>query len=148
VLQQQEAVISRALEVWGGYAAARAAERMGEWERALEAEEAAGEGAASSGALTPDAAPWDGSSARAAGGPAWSWDATEPLDVGRPRDSAEALSAAEPSTATDELRALFRAADISADDDHDESAPAPTKPLPRNTDRASFLRRAGLPDQL
>ncbi|MCS5713503.1 DUF4407 domain-containing protein [Herbiconiux sp. CPCC 205716] len=53
VLEQQEAVISRALEVWGRYAGERAEARMGEWERSLELSEgsAGGSGAGAAGAV-------------------------------------------------------------------------------------------------
>ncbi|WP_382306580.1 DUF4407 domain-containing protein [Herbiconiux sp. UC225_62] len=188
VLEQQEAVISRALDVWGGYAAARAAGRMEEWERALEEAEAGAGASASASASTeadsPAAAaagPGDARGVRGFGrlreaarslGFADRRDATEPLGVAASRgaigpfgfsdarDVTEPLSVVNSSGGTDardfgesrdaaaEIAALFGDdADWDADPAHlsDDTA---TRPLPLSPDRAAFLRRAGLPDQL
>jgi hypothetical protein len=198
VLEQQEAVISRALEVWGRYAGERAEARMGEWERSLEASEGAGGGSAAGagapGALEAGAA----ASAQVAGRPA-SPAATTGRDERSPvadarrngawwrglsgRDSAAKAEAVREAEARDlafddaaELEALFGdtgvtdridtgrdAADrldterLDADrleteriDSYAGRAPArddtETKPLPQNSDRAAYLRRAGLPE--
>ncbi len=145
VMQQQEAVISRALEVWGGYASARAAERMGEWERELEAttqlDHPVPDAAASLDRGTADAAA-----------------ATERLDL-------VTQDAADTRDLTDDLAELGfgsnpddtdtdtdiytdqDTADGAADGRHRPNSRVPAKPLPRNADRAAFLRRAGLPDR-
>jgi hypothetical protein len=151
VLEQQEAVISQALEVWGGYAASRAAERMAEWERSLEAADAGGspgpaDAAAAPGAREPrgfgklrDAARSLGFGERQ--------DATEPLGVVAPRDSAGARDFGEPRDSAAEIAALF-GDDAEWEGDSGRSADdTATRPLPLNADRADFLRRAGLPDQ-
>jgi hypothetical protein len=57
-------------------------------------------------------------------------------------------TAPEPQTSTGELAALFSdaaTAETAAISTSDSTA---TQPLPRNADRAAFLRRAGLPDQI
>ncbi|WP_066043026.1 DUF4407 domain-containing protein [Herbiconiux solani] len=241
VLEQQEVVISEALRVWGGYASERAAERMGEWERELEASasgtvdasEPAGAGAGSAsdatdsglaGAAGRSARPGAGGFdfgfgrdetvtrplgltgargvARDADASAEAARAARPGRIGRPGENAwwrrgsgagsgagagagagaaagsgraggSTAGAASPADedATDELSALF--ADVEADTTTDaptrddaastrggagsgagrtardrEIGEAATRPLPRNTDRAAFLRKAGLPDQL
>ncbi|SDZ15494.1 DUF4407 domain-containing protein [Herbiconiux ginsengi] len=163
VLEQQEAVIAQALEVWGGYAAARAAERMEEWERSLEAGEAQDASGAPQDAAAPGARESRGfgrlrDAARSLGF-GDRHDATEPLGVVAPRDAAGVRGFAEsrggaaagdfdePRDAAAEIAALFgddavwEGPDRAADD-------TATRPLPLNPDRADFLRRAGLPDQL
>ncbi|WP_291037704.1 DUF4407 domain-containing protein [Herbiconiux sp.] len=128
VLEQQEAVITRALETWAGYAAARASERMEEWEQQLEAE---------------DAAP-------RADEPAVREPAVREPAVRRPavRKPAVREPVREPATATAELSALFAAADTGATEVIRTPDTTATQPLPRSADRAAFLRRAGLPDQI
>jgi hypothetical protein len=147
VLAQQEAVISRALETWGGYAGARAEARMGEWERELEASEA--QRAAGQRPGAPDAPRVSG---RAAGAPdataGKASDAPAPRRFLAPRKPAVPRTAPEPQTSTGELAALFSdaaTAETAAISTSDSTA---TQPLPRNADRAAFLRRAGLPDQI
>ncbi|WP_368496928.1 DUF4407 domain-containing protein [Herbiconiux sp. A18JL235] len=195
VLEQQEAVISRALEVWGSYAGARAAARMEEWERELESGEA-GQGAGALGAGGPAADPQEAAPAKR-----WPFsrngagNRTTPVareiewparfapsredSSSRPRDLAETtrfdallggasadqgLAPARDDApterfdrpnprdadrdATDELADLFRdTAELSTSAGRTPGDP-PTRPLPRNSDRADYLRRAGLPDNL
>jgi hypothetical protein len=191
VLEQQELVISRALEVWGRYAGERAEARMGEWERSLEASEgaggssAAGAGAGAPGALDAGAA----ASAQVVGRPA-SPAATTGRDERSPvadarrngawwrglsgRDSAAKAEAAREAEARDlafddaaELEALFGDTGVTERIDTTERLDADrleteridsyagrasahddteTKPLPQNSDRAAYLRRAGLPE--
>ncbi|MCS5733748.1 DUF4407 domain-containing protein [Herbiconiux daphne] len=140
VLEQQEAVIARALEVWGGYASERASARMEEWESSLEASETAtGVGRVPAGlAASRDAA------------------VTEPI-AGLPGSRGPRAGTSD-TDATDELAALFGTPDDAADAVATDSgagssagstgAPrVPARPVPRNSDREAFLRRAGLPDQ-
>jgi hypothetical protein len=138
VLEQQEAVITRALETWAGYAAARASERMEEWEQQLEAEDAA-----------PRA---DEPAVRepAVREPAVREPAVREPAVRRPavRKPAVREPVREPATATAELSALFAAADTGATEVIRTPDTTATQPLPRSADRAAFLRRAGLPDQI
>ncbi|MBF4573197.1 DUF4407 domain-containing protein [Herbiconiux sp. VKM Ac-1786] len=193
VLEQQEAVISRALEVWGRYAGERAEARMGEWERSLEASEGAGgsgagalgAGVGAPGALDTGAA----ASAQVAGRPASQAEATgreerSPVADARRngawwrglsgRDSAAKAEAAREAEARDlafddaaELEALFGDTGVTERIDTTERLDADrleteridsyagrasarddteTKPLPQNSDRAAYLRRAGLPE--
>ncbi|MGA1838245.1 DUF4407 domain-containing protein [Herbiconiux sp. 11R-BC] len=158
VLEQQEAVISRALEVWGGYAGARAAARMDEWERSLEAADADGVATGADG-VAADAAVAGADRAGAAAGPF----APVPRPVAGPFDATEVLHLGGVQDATDtrDLTADLAALGFDTDDEAtsagtDGAASAPTrpqprvpaKPVPRNADRAAFLRRAGLPDEL
>ncbi len=170
VLEQQEAVISRALEVWGSYAGARAAARMEEWERELEAAEgsAAGAlGAPDAGAASePRTKRWPFS--RPATGSRTAPEAREiewPARFAPSRSEAAASDLAETARfdallsgasatrpgdrdATDELADLFRdTAEVPTAGGRAAGDP-PTRPLPRNSDRADYLRRAGLPDNL
>ena len=153
VLAQQEAVITRALEVWGSYASERAAARMGEWERELEASEtASGElGAATSKASATSATP---AISAGNGRPA----STSAARASFP-DAVTAPFAAVDQGATADLTADLAELGFDADDTTpvDPAAGAgtgtsngrvPAKPLARNADRAAFLRRAGLPDKL
>ncbi len=172
VLEQQEAVISRALEVWGGYAGERAAARMAEWEASLEAGEAPDSTLRAVDGRGADAR---GRAAAAAGVTAGTGGSlADPRDVAATRPLDLQRAGAAPMDATDELSALFDAdtaetavidrADLSgsaagadspgpaagADRAPDVAEPrrVPTRPVPRNSDRAAFLRQAGLPDQL
>ncbi|MGD8166680.1 DUF4407 domain-containing protein [Herbiconiux sp. P16] len=165
VLEQQEAVIAQALEVWGTYAATRAAERMGEWERSLEAAESQGASGGASGSASgaPDAA---GSPHDAAAGARETRgfgrlrdaarslgfgerpDATQPLGVVTPRGSAGARDFSESHDSAAEIEALF-GDDAEWEGESGRTADdTATRPIPLNADRADFLRRAGLPDQL
>ncbi|GLK19011.1 DUF4407 domain-containing protein [Herbiconiux flava] len=215
VLEQQEAVISRALEVWGRYAGERAEARMGEWERSLEASEGAGAGGTGAGVLGAGAATSAGSgapgvldagaaaaaSAQVAGRPevgsaaaATGRDQRSPVADARRngawwrglsgRDSAAAkVEAAREAEARDlafddaaELEALFGDTGVTERIDTGRDAAerldtgrpdadrleteridsyagrasarddTETKPLPQNSDRAAYLRRAGLPE--
>jgi hypothetical protein len=183
VLEQQEVVISRALEVWGEYAGARAAERMEEWERSLAAADAGGEDGVTD---APDARSARGSfgarglaAARSALGLGGATDARGaaasrgPADalgssvdgaarsagaVGRfgaadvrgPRAAAGASDQGSEGArdATDELAWLFEDPEATVVDSPRASDDVATRPLPRTSDQAAFLRRAGLPDQL
>jgi hypothetical protein len=143
VLAQQEAVISRALETWGGYAGARAEARMGEWERELEASEVQRATGQLEGAA--DALRTVGPSDASAGPGS---DAPAPRRFLAPRKPAVPRNAPEPQTSTGELAALFSdaaTAETAVIRTPDSTA---TQPLPRNADRAAYLRRAGLPDQI
>jgi hypothetical protein len=127
VLEQQEAVISRALEVWGSYAGERAAERMGEWEREL---------AESHGAPAPASAPGLPAASTTPAAESATDAATEPLDIHDSQDLAADLA---------ELG--FEPDDAATQPIHTTSR-IPLRPAPRNSDRAAYLRRAGLPDKL
>ncbi|MDO9352595.1 MAG: hypothetical protein Q7T55_02805, partial [Solirubrobacteraceae bacterium] len=185
VLEQQEAVITRALSVWGTYASERAAGRMEEWERSLEASApgAAAPGAsavpgAASGAPTvpfgyrPPAFARDAATEPLGDrNPAFArFEATEPLDVRGARavdafgrDARAQNARGQNAGDTRDLTADL--ADLGFDTAADGAATAadavdtavlpaspaartPMRPAPRTSDRAAFLRRAGLPDQL
>ncbi|MGD8195277.1 DUF4407 domain-containing protein [Herbiconiux sp. P18] len=172
VLEQQEAVISRALEVWGSYAGARAASRMEEWERDLEATEGSAEQAengavgATDGTGVTDVL--EAPRSRDVAGPrvpAKPRGAGSPFGFARSRGWTQPGEPARQSAGTgsddgvSELNELFRDEDSSADTERSgavaggtDAARRPddvaTRPLPRNTDRAAYLRRAGLPDQI
>lgn len=150
VLEQQQVVIERALEVWAGYAGERAAARMDEWEREL----AAGAGADAGGFASSAGAGGHATDAGAgriagAGGPPAS-NATEPLGL-QGAGAAPGAAAAAPS---DDLDATAVLSELGFDPEdtttgsHRVTGRVPAKPLARNSDRAAFLRRAGLPDKL
>jgi hypothetical protein len=132
VLEQQEAVITRALEVWGSYASERAASRMEEWERSLETAEG-----------RPDARTAVAPSAGVA-----------PREVS---DDLAALGFGGDDPATGAATAGRDAAFGGNGDADAGSAPGssasgsvrkPARPAAWGSDRAAFLRQAGLPDQL
>jgi len=159
VLAQQEAVITRALEVWGSYASERAAARMGEWERDLEESEAASRGLTAADAGAP-------------AGAARSITGSNPLDrasLGRAsldRASLGRASLSDAPTAPFATVDQGATADLTADlaelgFDPSETTPVdpsaaaarpqarvPAKPVSRTADSAALLRRAGLPDEL
>lgn len=145
VLEQQEAVITRALETWAGYAAARASERMEEWEKQLEEEDAAPRAEQAT-----DVAASAGQRAIGRDAPASKRFAPRKPAVPRAAAAEPAVRepVREPATATAELSALFAAADTGATEVIRTPDTTATQPLPRNADRAAFLRRAGLPDQI
>jgi len=135
VLAQQEAVITRALEVWGSYASERAAARMGEWERELEESESAA-GAAAPAASSRQIAPApDRQDAATAPFAAVDLGATADLtaDLAQLGFDPDATMPVDPAASALPGRSNGR---------------VPAKPPARNADRAAFLRRAGLPDEL
>jgi hypothetical protein len=154
VLEQQEIVISRALEVWGRHAGARAEERMEEWERELGASDASpattadasAAGASTQGRRMPriparfargdgardarGAALGTGGSGVAGGsvaGPS-ERDAAVGSAVGSAASSSSSLDSSEERDATDELAWLFAEHDddLELDPRNDRTEPIDT----------------------
>ncbi|WP_440710642.1 DUF4407 domain-containing protein [Herbiconiux sp. YIM B11900] len=172
VLEQQESVIERALQVWAGYAGERAEARMGEWERSLEAAEARDGGVPRAAADLTETARIDTSADRtdtarlptASAFPGAVRPGDARVQDGRTQDARVQGERAQDARESDDATARLAELGFDVDDDIDavtggvvggpdraaDHVPSrvPAKPVTRNADREAFLRRAGLPDHL